>query len=141
MFNRAEIKSISVPNNSEKSSDETLELALTIVEAASERKGDNIVLLKVSDVSYLADYFAIVTGYSNVQVRAISQAIANKVELEWERYPLRIEGQTEGSWILIDYGETIVHIFKPQEREFYNLEAFWGHAEQIDVSQFTSEIN
>ncbi|MGE5655116.1 MAG: ribosome silencing factor [Actinomycetota bacterium] len=110
-------------------------LALTIAQAAADRKGGNIVLLRVSDVSYLADYFVIVTGFSNVQVRAISTAIADKVEQERQRIPLRIEGQVEGSWVLMDYGDTIAHILMPYEREFYNLEAFWGHAERMDFSE------
>jgi ribosome-associated protein len=54
------------------------------------------------------------------------------VDTVWQRLPLRTEGQAEGSWVLQDYGEVIVHILLPQEREFYNLEAFWGHAEQIE---------
>jgi len=108
------------------------ELALTIAEAGDERKGEDILILGVADVSYLTDYFVIITGFSKVQVRAISQAIEDKVESRWQRLPLRIEGQTEGSWILQDYGEVIVHILLPQEREFYNLEAFWGHAEHIE---------
>lgn len=112
-------------------------LALTIAEAADDRKAGDIVILKVGEVSYLADFFVIVTGYSKAQVRAISQAIEHKVEIEWERRSLRTEGVAESSWILQDYGEVIVHILLPQEREFYNLEAFWGHAEQIEfqVSQ------
>ena len=112
-------------------------LALTIAEAADDRKAGDIVILRVGEVSYLADFFVIVTGYSKAQVRAISQAIEHKVEMEWERRSLRTEGVAESSWILQDYGEVIVHILLPQEREFYNLEAFWGHAEQIEfqVSQ------
>jgi ribosome-associated protein len=112
-------------------------LALTIAEAADDRKAGDIVILRVAEVSYLADFFVIVTGYSRAQVRAISQAIEHKVEMEWERRSLRTEGVAESSWILQDYGEVIVHILLPQEREFYNLEAFWGHAEQIEfqVSQ------
>ena len=112
-------------------------LALTIAEAADDRKAGDIVILRVAEISYLADFFVIVTGYSKAQVRAISQAIEHKVEIEWERRSLRTEGVAESSWILQDYGEVIVHILLPQEREFYNLEAFWGHAEQIEfqVSQ------
>lgn len=107
------------------------EMAWAIAQAADDRKGDEILILRVTEVSYLADYFVIVTGFSRVQVRAISQSIEQKVETVWQRRPLRVEGQAEGSWILQDYGEVIVHILLPQEREFYNLEAFWGHAEQI----------
>ena len=108
------------------------ELAWTVAQAADDRKGDDILILQVGEVSYLADYFVIVTGFSRVQVRAISKSIEHKVETVWGRLPLRVEGQGEGSWILQDYGEVIVHILLPQEREFYNLEAFWGHAEQIE---------
>jgi len=119
--------------------DQALELTSTIVDAALDRKGDNIVVIKVSEVSYLADYFVIITGYSHVQVRAISQAIADKVEQERQIYPLGVEGQNESSWILMDYADVIVHILKPEERDFYNLEAFWGHAERIDISSLLNQ--
>lgn len=134
MSNYPHIQSLSTElsqTNSEP--DRTLELTSTIVNAALDRKGDNIVVIKVTEVSYLADYFVIITGYSNVQVRAIFQAIAQKVEKDRELYPLGVEGQSESSWILMDYGDVIVHILKPEEREFYNLEAFWSHAEKIDI--------
>ncbi|MHC5938463.1 ribosome silencing factor [Nostoc sp.] len=110
-------------------------LAATIAEAASDRKAGEIVLLKVAEVSYLADYFVIMTGYSRVQVRAIAQAIEGKVETELQRRPLRTEGKAEGSWVLQDYGDVIVHIMTPKEREFYNLEAFWIHAERISLPE------
>lgn len=107
-------------------------VAATIAEAASDRKAGEILLLRVADVSYLADYFVVMTGYSRVQVRAIADAIQEKVEQKWQRRPLRVEGQTEGTWVLQDYGDVIVHIMMPKEREFYNLEAFWGHAEHVE---------
>ncbi len=66
-------------------------LALTIAQAADDRKGDNIVILRVAEISYLADYFVIVTGFSRVQVRAISQWIEHQVETQWQRLPLRTE--------------------------------------------------
>ncbi|WP_293156846.1 MULTISPECIES: ribosome silencing factor [unclassified Microcoleus] len=114
--------------------DEARGLILTAAAAADDRKAVDIVLLGVAEVSYLADYFAIVTGFSNVQVRAISQAIADQVEEEWGRLPLRTQGLSDASWVVMDYGDVIIHILKPQEREFYNLEAFWGHAERIEFS-------
>ncbi|MEG4329250.1 ribosome silencing factor [Microcoleus sp. herbarium5] len=116
------------------SPDEARGLIMTVAQAADDRKAVDIVLLQVSEVCYLADYFAIVTGFSNVQVRAISQAIADQVEEEWQRLPLRTQGLSDASWVVMDYGDAIIHILKPQEREFYNLEAFWGHAERIDFS-------
>ncbi|NES99762.1 MAG: ribosome silencing factor [Sphaerospermopsis sp. SIO1G2] len=108
-------------------------LAITIAAAGSERKAGEILLLKLADVSYLSDYFVMMTGYSRVQVRAISAAIEDKVKTELQRRPLRTEGKTEGSWVLQDYGDVIVHVMMPQEREFYNLEAFWVHAERIPL--------
>ena len=116
------------------SADEARGLIVTVAQAAEDRKAVDIVLLRVSEVSYLADYFAIVTGFSNVQVRAICQAIADQVEEQWQRLPLRTQGLSDASWVVMDYGDAIVHILKPQEREFYNLEAFWGHAERIEFS-------
>jgi len=110
----------------------TRNLALTIAAAASDRKAGEIILLKVTEVSYLADYFVMVTGYSRVQVRAIAQAIEDKVTEICHRRPLRSEGKAEGSWVVQDYGEVIVHTMLPKEREFYNLEAFWGHGERIE---------
>ena len=118
--------------------EESRALALAIAEAADDRKGSDIVILRVNEVSYLADYFVLVTGFSHVQVRAIARAIEDKVESIWQRHPQRTEGKAEGSWILQDYGEAIAHIFMPQEREYYNLEAFWSHAERID---FPSSAN
>ncbi|RAM53323.1 MAG: ribosome silencing factor [Hapalosiphonaceae cyanobacterium JJU2] len=114
------------------SNDSSTNVVTTIAEAASDRKAGDILVLKVTDVCYLADYFAFMTGYSRVQVRAIAQAIEDQVQQEWQRSPLRMEGKSEGSWVVLDYGDVIVHIMMPKEREFYNLEAFWGHAERVE---------
>jgi ribosome-associated protein len=108
-------------------------LALTVAEAALDRKAVEIILLNVAEISSLSDYFVMMTGYSKVQVRAIADAIQGQVEIEWQRRPLRTEGKAEGTWVLQDYGDVIVHIMMPREREFYNLEAFWGHAERIPL--------
>jgi ribosome-associated protein len=120
--------------NARLSEDDSYALALTIAQAADDRKGGDIVLLKVADVSYLTDYFVIVTGFSNAQVRAIARSIEDQVAEEWQRLPRQTPGQAEGGWVLLDYGDVIVHVFMPQEREFYNLEAFWGHAERTSFA-------
>lgn len=108
------------------------ELASTIAEAGLDRKAGDLLVLRVTDVSYLADYFVMMSGYSNVQVRAIANTIEQEVEEKCDRKPLRTEGKAEASWVLLDYGEVIVHVMMPSEREFYDLEAFWGHAERVD---------
>ncbi|MBW4441901.1 MAG: ribosome silencing factor [Plectolyngbya sp. WJT66-NPBG17] len=110
-------------------------MAQLIAEAADERKGSDIVLLKVGEVTVLADYFVMVTGYSKVQVRAIARSIEDKLEETLNRRPIRSEGFADGSWIVEDYGDVIVHIMMPQEREYYGLESFWGHAAQVPFGE------
>lgn len=121
--------------------EQTRHLAWTIARAADDRKAENITLLRVTEVCYLTDYFVIATGFSKTQVRAIADAVEEKIVQTFSRYPLRIEGKTEGSWILIDYGDVITHIFLPESREYYNLAAFWGHAdERIEFSAVQREL-
>ena len=111
------------------------ELALLIAQAASDKKAEDIVLLKVSEISYLADYFVIITGFSPTQLKAIAESIEEQVEEKYNLPPVRVSGKKEGNWIVQDYGDVIVHTFLPEDREYYNLEAFWGHAERLDFSQ------
>ena len=106
------------------------QLAWKIAEAADDKKAGDIILLKVQEISYLTDYFVIATGFSTTQLRAIAEYIETQLIDCYRKCPIRVEGKTQGSWIVIDYGEVIAHIFLPQEREYYNLEAFWGHAER-----------
>lgn len=127
-----ELSAQALPTSPGLTDEEAGDLAMTIARAADDRKAADIAILKMGNVSYLADYFVIVTGFSNVQVRAIARSIESAVADRWRRQPLRTEGMTDGRWVLQDYGEVIVHIFLPKEREFYDLEAFWGHAEPVE---------
>ena len=120
--------SITHPNNN------SLELAKAIVAAAEDKKAADIVMLKVTDISYLADYFVVITGFSKTQTKAISESIEDKIEAQFDKHPARVSGKQDGAWIVLDYGDVIVHIFLPEEREYYNLEAFWGHAERIELN-------
>jgi ribosome-associated protein len=106
-------------------------LALTLAEAADDRKGADILILNVRDVSYLTDYFVIATGFSRTQVRALADAMQKAAVEHCHRAPAHIEGQSESNWIVLDYGDAIAHIMMPEARQFYSLEAFWGHAERI----------
>ena len=117
---------------------ESKELALQIADAAEDKKAEDIVLLNVSEVSYLADYFVIITGFSGTQLKAITESIDKRVEEKYNRLPVRVSGKREGNWIVLDYEDVIVHIFLPEEREYYNLEAFWGHAERIEYTSQSS---
>jgi ribosome-associated protein len=106
-------------------------LALLAADACDDRKATDIRLIHVEEISSLADWFVICSGSTEVQVRAIGRSVEDRLEQEAHRLPLHREGQAEGRWLLLDYGEVIVHVLTPQERSFYDLEAFWGHGEQI----------
>ena len=105
-------------------------LALLAAEASDDRKAVDIRLIRVDEVSSLADWFVICSGLTDVQVRAIARSVEDRLEAEMGRLPLRREGQSEGRWVLLDYGEVIVHVLTPSERSYYDLESFWGHGEQ-----------
>ncbi|PZO42149.1 MAG: ribosome silencing factor [Pseudanabaena frigida] len=113
--------------------DQSYQMAQTAVITADDRKGENIVLLAIGEVSTLAEYFVIATGFSKAQVRAISSAAEEEIELKFGRKPRNIAGEQDGTWILLDYGDLIVHAMMAQEREYYDLEAFWGHAPKLEV--------
>ena len=124
--------------NTDRTTEHTIEqLVFLAAEAADDRKAGDMVLINIAEVSTLADYLLIVSGFSKVQLRAISGSIIDKIEADFDRLPLRTEGQDRGGWILVDYGDAIVHIMMPEQREFYNLEAFWGHGEMVTLPQTT----
>ena len=109
------------------------ELALKAVSLLDEKKAGDILLLDMEDITLIADYFLICSGLSRIQTRALSDHLNEN--LNEEGYPLlRLEGYQEGNWILLDYGELIVHIFLPEERTFYNLERLWGGAKQLTIN-------
>ena len=117
--------------------DPLFKMAWLAAEAADDRKGGDILLLQVGVVSSIAEYFVIVTGYSRVQVRAITNAVDDKIKEVLGRDPIRSAGTAEGIWSCLDYGDVVVHIQMPDTREFYGLEAFWGHSPR---AVFESEI-
>jgi len=114
-------------DQAELSSQQLAELA---ADACDDRKATGIELIRVDEVSSLADWMVIAGGHTDVQVRAIARSVQDKLEEVTGRLPLRREGLNEARWALLDYGELIVHILQPGERSYYDLEAFWGHGER-----------
>ena len=104
-------------------------MARLAAEACDDRRAMDIVLIRVDEVAYLTDWFVICSGGSPVQVRAIARSVEEKLEEQAQRRPLRLEGISEGRWVLLDYGELIVNVMGTQERHFYDLEGFWSHGE------------
>ena len=109
------------------------EQSVLTAKAISSKKGLNIKLIEIGDISSLADYMVIATGTSSTHVKAI----ADEVEYQLDEAGIsvsHIEGYRSNSWILLDYVDVIVHIFSDEAREFYDLERLWQDGKEIDIS-------
>ncbi|MBY0356458.1 MAG: ribosome silencing factor [Candidatus Obscuribacterales bacterium] len=117
---------------------DTQVVASIIANAAEEKKANATLVLDVRSITVLADYFVITGGQSPAQVRAISDAIEDKLSEEGIKAK-SIEGKTEGRWVLMDYDDVIVHILQEKERDYYKLEQFWNHALIINRNEWSKE--
>jgi ribosome-associated protein len=103
-------------------------------QAIAAKKGERIVILDLSKVSLITDYFIICNAHSRTQTKAIADHVEE--ELAKANVPMhRREGYAEGRWILEDYGGVIIHVFLEEEREFYNLERLWGDAPRTEYQE------
>ena len=103
------------------------ELAQKIAAIADDKKGNDILLLNMEGISYMTDYFVIASASNTTLVRAIADAIEDKLAEE-EVFCRHKEGYQDGRWVLLDFGDAVVHIFLEEERNFYNLEQLWADA-------------
>jgi ribosome-associated protein len=115
-------------------SDTSWERALLCAQAALDKKAYDLILLKVTALTSFADYFVICTGRSDVQVQSICRAI-EEAAAQVGMKPLAIEGFTHGQWVLMDFGDVVVHIFYETVREFYNLEGLWTQAPRCTLPE------
>ena len=109
------------------------EVAIHVTKALDEKKGQNIKLLRITDVSSLADYFLICTGTSNTHVKTLCDYAEYAMEQLGEPM-LGREGHRGNTWELLDYGSVVVHVFTEEAREFYNLERIWADSENVDLT-------
>lgn len=110
-----------------------LELAKVAACAADDKKATDIVLLDLTSKTDVCDYFLICTGANPRQVDAIVDEVREKVSANCGLSPLSCEGREGLSWVLVDYGSVVVHVFKPETRDFYRLEALWGDAPRVEL--------
>jgi ribosome-associated protein len=103
------------------------------VQAALDRKAEDLVVLDLRKADGFTDYFIICTGANTRQVQAIADGIKSALGKTGTK-PTIVEGETRSEWVLIDYFDFIFHVFTPATREFYGLERLWGDAERIEVS-------
>lgn len=109
------------------------EMAELAVKALDSKKAADIKLLRVTNLTVVADYFLICTATSAPHVKTLTDEV-DKILSEAGEPPLHREGYRSGSWVLLDFGCLIVHIFMKETREFYNLERLWADAEEVDLS-------
>jgi len=112
----------------------SLAIAKMAASAAEDKKAKDMVILKLGNLTIIADYFVIISGDSMPQLKAISNSIMRKLKKQNIRL-LHYEGKPETGWILLDYGDVIVHIFSSEKREFYNLEYIWQEAKKIRLKK------
>ncbi len=119
------------------SQQEKLEL---IIKTLDSKRGEDIRAIKIADLTILADYFVIVNGTSNTHARTL----ADEAEFQMSQKgiePLRREADTGNTWIVLDYGDIIIHVFYKDTRNFYKLEGMWADGEQIDISNMITKEN
>lgn len=102
--------------------------------AADDLKAKNIKIIQIDMVSSIADWIMIGEGLSDVQVRSIIKSVEDRVSEKANMLPLRKEGINEGKWALLDYGDIIINVFQPKERNFYELESFWSNGKTYNYS-------
>ena len=109
------------------------ELAEIAVKALDSKKGKEIRLIRIDKITTLAEYFVICTGTSNTQINALCDAVEKELTEKGEE-PLHREGYRGGTWVLLDYGCVVVHVFNDEARKFYCLEHLWADGEEVDLS-------
>ena len=110
----------------------------TAVQAAVDKKAFDLAVLSVGELTSIADFFVLCSANTERQTQAIADGVMQKVRAQESVKPLLVEGTTPGRWILIDYGDFIVHVFTEECRRYYGLERLWGDAPNM-TTKFTGE--
>ena len=110
------------------------ELALLAAKALSDKKGKEIRVLEIAELTTLADYFVLATGSSNTQINALVDNVEKVLTEEAGEAPLHREGYRGGTWVLLDYGCIAIHVFNQEAREFYGLERLWQDGKPVDLT-------
>jgi ribosome-associated protein len=127
-MNESSVRSEAVPR---RQSEVALQRALTAAQTAEDNRGSDIVVLDMRALTSIFDYFVLATGTSRRQLHAMSEEIDHALEDRMGDRRLGIEGYEESRWILLDYGDVVVHLFEPETRAYYALEDLWGQAARV----------
>ena len=108
----------------------SLELAQKAAALLDSKKASKVSIVKIQEISSLADYFVIASGNTGVHVRSLADELEEKLKAEGVT-PARVEGYRSNSWILLDYSSVVVHVFTQEARDFYDLDRLWSDGEKI----------
>jgi ribosome-associated protein len=106
---------------------------LLAVRAAESKKATDIKVLDLTGITSFADFFVICTGSNSRQVQAISDEVGLQMKQQAGEAPLSLEGYDQAEWVLLDYGDLLVHVFSPKAREYYDLERLWRSAKTVEI--------
>lgn len=109
--------------------------ALMAAEAASDKRALDIMAMDVAELLVVTDYFVICSGNTDVQVKAIADEVEDRLREQGGIKPIGREGLPEARWVLLDFGDLVVHIFQPEERDFYRLEKLWSDAPRLELPE------
>jgi ribosome-associated protein len=119
--------------------DNALETAQLCATGAESKKAFDILILDIRELTFIADYFVICSGSNTTQVSAIADSVGHTLARAGIHYS-HLEGATDAHWVLMDYGDVVVHVFEEQTRTFYSLEKLWGEAPRIPVADRPREL-
>ena len=121
---------------------ETEKILETIVKALDSKRAEDINVLKITNLTVIADYFVIADGSSVTQTKALADEVEYKVgELCDGLKPRQVQGNAGGSWIILDYSDIVVHVFYKEQRDFYKLDKLWADGDEIDISAWITKEN
>ena len=111
------------------------ELIASAVKILDSKKAEDIRIIKIGDLTILADYFIIADGTSSTQTKALAYELEFRLKQQG-REPKQVQGNNGSNWIILDYSDVVIHIFYKETRDFYNLERLWSDGEDIDISKY-----
>jgi ribosome-associated protein len=111
------------------------EIAIAAARAASDKKAEDILVIGVSELLVVTDYFVICTGRNDRQVRTIADEVEDQLRTKLGLKPAGREGVDQATWVLLDFVDVVVHVFQPAERDFYRLEKLWSDAPRLDLPE------
>ena len=116
-----------------------LDIARCIYDALEDKQGRDIIVLDVEELVGYTSYFVLVSGGSDRQVQALVEHVRRHVRAELDIRPMGIEGAQKGKWALVDFADVVVHVFREDERDFYDLEGLWRDAPQVEFGESAQE--